>query len=610
MTDQNKKPSGEKPTQQKPEEKKNEGQGNRLPTNKGPNGPQKRPSTDPRNPDPKQLVGAGLAAAALAAALFYATRGGGTGNSTYQQPSNDSPLQRTIQKVTNSAPKDPAKVTFDDVAGIDEVKEDLQEVVELIRANGAEQRKSLGGKAPKGALLYGGPGCGKTLVAKAIASEAGVNFVHRSGSDFVNKYVGVGPDNVRKMFKEARSKAPCVLFIDEIDALARHRSSGSGSSGAREYDNTTNAFLTEMDGMNGRDGVFVIGATNRLDMLDSAAQRPGRFDRKINVPLPDLNGRAAILEVHTRDKIVAADFDPLVIARATPRFSGADLANLANEAALLAERQNKEAIEMVDFENAKDKIILGSGRNIAMDQKELTLTAYHEAGHALVALLEKDSDPVHKATIVPRGGALGMVVRLPEKDQYSMSLNQMKAHLSVGAAGRVAEELYYKTQGIDGAVTSGASGDIQQMTNIATKMVKEWGLSDLGMVNFDTAPQPGTGIVSKAFSEATMQKIDEEIKKIVDEGYNRATALLQENYAAFEAIAQALLEKETLDGDELKAIAIAAGAEVANTASAPSAAPRPFNGPRDAFSANPANDEFEAEAKILPASQRGPKFRR
>ncbi len=509
----------------------------------------------PQGPDPKTLaLGIGGAAAA-AALLYFLTKQGGPGSGTLSNNDGYSsgPIDRVLNTVKRNGPKADDRVTFKDVAGIDEVKEDLQEVVALIQAQ--TTRKSLGGKAPKGALLHGGPGCGKTLIAKAIANEAGVNFVHRSGSDFVNKYVGVGPDNVRKMFSEARSKAPCVLFIDEIDALARHRSAGSGSDGAREYDNTTNAFLVEMDGMKSRDGIFVIGATNRLDMLDPAATRPGRFDRKVHVPLPDLKGREDILKVHVRDKVLASDFDPSVVARATPRFSGADLANLANEAALLAERQGKDAIEMVDFENAKDKIVMGSGRAMVMTEEDKRLTAYHEAGHALVALMEAASDPVHKATILPRGGALGMVVRLPEKDQYSMSVEQMKAHLSVGAAGRAAEELIF---GGD-KVTSGASGDIEQITNIASRMVKEWGLSSLGMINYAAKPEPGTGM-RQVFSEATMVKIDSEIRAIVDTASQRAASILQTNRPALEAIANALLDKETLTGDELKVIAANAGA--------------------------------------------------
>lgn len=566
---QEKKPEAPK----KPEAQKPQNQAGKPNGGKQTPPPANNNKPGPNAPDPKKIA-IGLGGAAAVAALLYAlNKGGSGGNGSYTPPSNpNNPLNNVINKVTKRAPTQSGQVTFDDVAGIDEVKDDFLEVVALIQNKTSENRKSLGGKPPAGALLYGGPGCGKTLIAKAIAGEAGVNFVHRSGSDFVNKYVGVGPDNVRKMFKEARSKAPCVLFIDEIDALARHRSNGSGSSGAREYDNTTNAFLAEMDGMNGRDGIFVIGATNRLDMLDAAAQRPGRFDRKINVPLPDLNGRAEILEVHVRDKVLADDFDSNLIARATPRFSGADLANLANEAALRAENLGKDAIELVDFEEAKDKIVLGASRRLAMDENDRILTAYHEAGHAIVALLEEASDPVHVATIVPRGGALGMVVRLPEKDQYSMSRDQMEAHLSIAAAGRIAEEMYYKKQGKEGGVTSGASGDIQQITNVATKMVKEWGFSEkLGMINYQVTPQPGTGVVTHAFSEATLQTIDEEIRKIVDTAYKRAEKLMEDNYPAFEAIAESLLEKETLDGEELKAIATKAGSKVLNLASTPKA---------------------------------------
>ena len=572
-TSDNKKPeTPKKPVGQKPEGPKPEGKKPQVnsPVNKPAN--TNKPGT-PNTPDGKKIAVVALGGAAIVAAFLYATKNGSGGNGTYSnQPSSNNPIGRAIDKVTKR-PSTPGQVTFDDVAGIDEVKEDFLEVVELIQRKSSSNAKSLGGKQPAGALLYGEPGCGKTLIAKAIAGSAGVNFIHRSGADFVNKYVGVGPDNVRKMFKEARSKAPCVLFIDEIDALARHRSSGSGSSGAREYDNTTNAFLAEMDGMNGRDGIFVIGATNRLDMLDAAAQRPGRFDRKINVPLPDLNGRAAILEVHVRHKVLADDFDSMIIARATPRFSGADLENLANEAALLAERQNKDGIELVDFENAKDKIMLGASRNLALDKEDRELTAYHEAGHAIVALLEEASDPIHKATIVPRGGALGMVVRLPEKDQYSMSVAQMESHLSIAAAGRIAEEMFYEKTGKEGGVTSGASSDIEQITSVATKMVKEWGLSKkLGMRNYQAKVDRSTGMPSHAFSDATLQTIDDEINAIIETAYQRAKTLMRDNTPAFEAIAQALLDKETLDGDELKVIATKAGSTVLNTASTPKAA--------------------------------------
>lgn len=558
------------------------------PQNKKPESAQDPKSEQPKRPqplkkpannnklDPKVAATVGaIGLAGVAAAVFLATSGNNKGpkpSSNSGQPQSPSnPFTRATQKITKKPSHQDGRVTFDDVAGIDEVKADLQEVVDLIKNNNAE-RKSLGGKAPKGAMLYGDPGCGKTLIAKAIANEAGVNFIAKSGSDFVEKFVGVGASRVRSMFKDARSKAPCVLFIDEIDGVAHHRSGDSGSGGANEYNQTINALLVELDGINGRDGVFVIGATNRLDMLDPAALRPGRFDRKINVPLPDVTGREAILQVHTRNKVMSNDIDLSLIARATPRFSGADLENLANEAALLAERQQKDAIEMEDFENAKDKIMMGSGRTLKMSEKERRLTAWHEAGHALVALMEKASDPILKATILPRGGALGMVVRVPEGDQYSMNKAQMLAHLSVAAAGRAAEEVYY---GDEDEITSGASSDIQQMTNIAERMIKEWGYSkELGMRNFAAKPDPATGIVSQTFSQATLQKIDEEVTALVDTSYNRAKKMLEDYRPALDAIAEALLESETLTGDEIKAIAKKAGAPVPEKDMAQPAAPK------------------------------------
>lgn len=438
------------------------------------------------------------------------------------------------------------KVTFEDVAGIDEAKTELEEVVEFLKDPQKFQR--LGGQIPKGALLVGSPGTGKTLIARAVAGEAGVPFFTISGSDFVEMFVGVGASRVRDMFEQGRKNAPCIIFIDEIDAVGRHRGAGYGG-GNDEREQTLNQMLVEMDGFDASEGVIIIAATNRADVLDPALLRPGRFDRQIVVPLPDVKGREAILKVHMKKVPLSNNVDSSIIARGTPGFSGAELANLINEAALLAARKNKRVVGMDDLEEAKDKVMMGAERrSMAMNEEEKKLTAYHEAGHALVTLHEPESDPIHKATIVPRGQALGMVMRLPEGDRYSYSLAKMRANLSVGMGGRVAEEIIF---GKD-FVTNGASGDIQQVSAMARAMVMEWGLSDeIGMVNFGDDPN---SYQPRRISEDMENKIDTEVRRFIDEAYERAMKILTENLDDLHTIAKALLEYELLSGDEIQGL--------------------------------------------------------
>lgn len=438
------------------------------------------------------------------------------------------------------------RVTFEDVAGIEEAKQDLEEVVEFLRDPQKFQR--LGGKIPKGALLVGPPGTGKTLVARAVAGEAGVPFFTISGSDFVEMFVGVGASRVRDMFEQGKKNAPCIIFIDEIDAVGRHRGAGWGG-GNDEREQTLNQLLVEMDGFEASEGVIILAATNRPDVLDPALLRPGRFDRQITVPLPDVKGREKILKVHMKKVPLANNVDASVIARGTPGFSGAELANLVNEAALLAARHNKRVIGMEELEEAKDKVMMGAERkSMAMSEEEKKNTAYHEAGHALVALHEPESDPIHKATIVPRGRALGMVMRLPEGDRYSMTLAKMKADLAVTMGGRVAEEIIF---GRD-HVTSGASGDIKQATRLATSMVTEWGLSDdIGMIDYGDDPN---SYKDKRISSTTSLAIETEIRGLVDEGYQKAKKILTDNIDDLHKLAKALLEYELLSGDEIKAL--------------------------------------------------------
>jgi len=442
------------------------------------------------------------------------------------------------------------RVTFDDVAGIDEAKSELEEIVEFLKD--PQKFTRLGGKIPKGALLVGPPGTGKTLLARAIAGEANVPFFTISGSDFVEMFVGVGASRVRDMFEQGKKSAPCIIFIDEIDAVGRHRGAGLGG-GNDEREQTLNQMLVEMDGFESNEGVILIAATNRPDVLDPALLRPGRFDRQVVVPNPDVAGREKILRVHMRKVPLASDVDPKVIARGTPGFSGADLSNLVNEAALLAARLGKRTVAMLEFENAKDKVLMGAERrSLVMSDSEKRNTAYHEGGHAICAILTPGCDPVHKATIIPRGRALGMVMSLPEGDRYSKSKAQCKADLVLAMGGRVAEELIFGAEN----VCTGASGDIKMATNLARRMVTEWGMSDkLGMIAYGDNGQEvflGHSVTqNKNVSEQTAREIDREVKELVDEAYRRAHALLLEHIDDLHRLANALLEFETLTGDEV-----------------------------------------------------------
>ena len=441
------------------------------------------------------------------------------------------------------------KVTFDDVAGIDEAREELQEIVEFLKD--PQKFSRLGGKIPKGALLVGSPGTGKTLLARAIAGEAGVPFFSISGSDFVEMFVGVGASRVRDMFEQAKKNAPCIVFIDEIDAVGRSRGAGLGNQND-EREQTLNQLLVEMDGFEANEGIIIVAATNRPDVLDPALLRPGRFDRQVVVPRPDIDGRVKILEVHMKKVPLAPDVDGRVIARGTPGFSGADLANLVNEAALLAARRGKRLVAMQEFEDAKDKVMMGTERkSMVMTEDEKKMTAYHEAGHAIVSIHEVASDPIHKATIIPRGRALGMVMRLPERDNYSYHRDKMHANLSVSMGGRVAEELIF---GYD-KVSSGASSDIQYATSLARDMVTQWGMSDaMGPLQYEERQDGylGYGMSQRsAMSDETAQKIDAEIRKLVEGGHKRATDLLTEHNDQLHLLANALLEFETLSGDEI-----------------------------------------------------------
>jgi len=445
------------------------------------------------------------------------------------------------------------RVTFEDVAGIDEAKTELEEVVEFLKDPGKFQR--LGGKIPKGVLLVGPPGTGKTLLARAIAGEANVPFFTISGSDFVEMFVGVGASRVRDMFEQGKKNAPCIIFIDEIDAVGRHRGAGLGG-GNDEREQTLNQMLVEMDGFEANEGVILIAATNRPDVLDPALLRPGRFDRQVVVPNPDVMGREKILKVHMRKTPLAEGVEPRVIARGTPGFSGADLANLVNEAALLAARKGRRTVSMAEFEEAKDKVMLGSERrSMVMTDEEKRLTAYHEAGHAVVALHCPASDPIHKATIIPRGRALGMVMRLPEGDRISLARDKIYADLRVACGGRIAEDLIF---GVD-KVTTGASSDIRMATDMARRMVTEWGMSDkLGFLAYSADEQEvflGRSVSQqKNMADATASIIDAEVRRIVDEAYDAATKILKKYNVELERLAQGLLEYETLDGDEIKII--------------------------------------------------------
>ena len=443
------------------------------------------------------------------------------------------------------------KVTFRDVAGIDEAKAELEEIVEFLKDPSKFQR--LGGKIPKGALLVGPPGTGKTLLARAIAGEADVPFFSISGSDFVEMFVGVGASRVRDMFEQGRKSAPCIIFVDEIDAVGRHRGAGLGG-GNDEREQTLNQLLVEMDGFDSTEGVILIAATNRPDVLDPALLRPGRFDRQVVVSNPDIQGRKKILDVHTKKLALAPDVDIKVIARGTPGFSGADLANLSNEAALLAARRNKRLITMQDFEDAKDKVLMGAERrSMVMTQKEKELTAYHEAGHALVGIFTPGNDPLHKVTIIPRGRALGVTMNLPERDKYSETKKEMNAKLAMIFGGRAAEEIIFGKENI----TSGASNDILQATQKARAMVVEWGMSDLlGPLRYSENEEDvflGRSVTQKkSMSDETARIIDKEIRRLIDKAESHARKILKKNIKHLHNLAKALLEYETLSGDEVK----------------------------------------------------------
>ena len=442
------------------------------------------------------------------------------------------------------------KVTFKDVAGIDEAKQELEEIVEYLKD--PQKFQKLGGKIPKGALLVGAPGTGKTLLARAIAGEAKVPFFTISGSDFVEMFVGVGASRVRDMFEQGKKNAPCIIFIDEIDAVGRHRGAGLGG-GNDEREQTLNQLLVEMDGFNTKEGVIIIAATNRPDVLDPALLRPGRFDRQVVIPNPDILGREKILNVHMKKTQNAPDVDSKVVARGTPGFSGADLANLVNEAALLAARRNKKLVTMLDFEDAKDKVLMGAERrSLVMSEKEKELTAYHEAGHALVGIYVPGNDPLHKVTIIPRGRALGITMNLPERDRYSETKKEMGAKIAMMFGGRVAEEIVF---GKDN-VSSGAANDIKQATDKARSMVTEWGMSNkLGPLRYNDNEEEvflGHSVAQrKNVSDATAELIDQEVREIIEAGEMKAREVLTENRDSLDRLAKALLEHETLTGDEV-----------------------------------------------------------
>ena len=446
--------------------------------------------------------------------------------------------------------EDQIKITFEDVAGIDEAKEELEEIVDFLKDPQRFQR--LGGKIPKGALLVGPPGTGKTLLARAIAGEANVPFFTISGSDFVEMFVGVGASRVRDMFEQGKKNAPCIIFIDEIDAVGRHRGAGLGG-GNDEREQTLNQLLVEMDGFEANDGVILVAATNRPDVLDPALLRPGRFDRQVVVPNPDILGREKILKIHMRKVPLAPDVEPRIIARGTPGFSGADLANLVNEAALLAARKGRRLVTMAEFETSKDKVMMGAERrSMVMSDEEKKLTAYHEAGHALVATNIEASDPIHKATIIPRGRALGMVMRLPESDRISQSREKLEGDIAVAMGGRIAEELIFGA----GKVTSGAAQDIEMATRMARVMVTKFGMSDaLGPLAYGENEEEiflGHSVArTQNISEKTAEKIDAEMRRIVEEGYATASKILKTGIDDLHVLAKGLLEYETLSGAEI-----------------------------------------------------------
>jgi cell division protease FtsH len=440
------------------------------------------------------------------------------------------------------------KVTFKDVAGVDEAKEELCEIIEFLRE--AQKFQKLGGRIPKGVLLVGPPGTGKTLLARAVAGEANVPFFSISGSDFVEMFVGVGASRVRDLFEQGKKNAPCIIFIDEIDAVGRHRGAGIGG-GHDEREQTLNQLLVEMDGFESNEGVILIAATNRPDVLDPALLRPGRFDRRVVVSRPDVRGREEILRVHTRKIPLNDDVDLTVLARGTPGFSGADLANMVNEAALNAARQNRKTVLMYDFELAKDKVLMGAERkSMILSDEEKKVTAFHEAGHALVAVLSKDADPLHKVTIIPRGMALGVTMQLPLDDKHTYTREYLETRLAIMMGGRLAEELFL------GTMTTGAGNDIEQASELARKMVCEFGMSGLGPITFGKKEEQiflGREISQhRDFSEDTAVKIDSEVRRLVDQSYNAAKGILENNRQALTDIANALLEREVLDAQEVQ----------------------------------------------------------
>lgn len=491
----------------------------------------------------KQLIISLAPILLLIGVILYTMKGAGGGMGGKNPMSFGKSKARLI-------PKDESNTTFDDVAGVDEAKEDVAELVDFL-SNPAKFTK-VGGKIPKGVLLIGPPGTGKTLLAKAIAGEADVPFFFISGSDFVEMFVGVGASRVRDMFEQAKKNAPCIIFIDEIDAVGRQRGAGMGG-GHDEREQTLNQMLVEMDGFEGNEGIIVIAATNRPDVLDPALLRPGRFDRQVMVGLPDINGRDAILKIHMRKLPIAKNVQSVSIAKGTPGFSGADLANLCNEAALLAAGKNIELVGMQEFEKAKDKIMMGAERkSMAMDEAEKEMTAYHEAGHAIVGRLVPEHDPVYKVSIIPRGRALGVTMFLPEKDSYSISRRKLNSQIAALFGGRIAEGLIY---GAD-AVTTGASNDIERATEIAHKMVKHWGMSDkLGPLAY--GEDEGEVFLGKQvtkhkhISEETFKVIDSEIREIIDENYAVATKILEENKDILVEMTKALMELETIDKEQI-----------------------------------------------------------
>jgi len=449
---------------------------------------------------------------------------------------------------------DTPKVTFADVAGADEAKQELQEIIEFLKDPAKFSR--LGGRLPKGVLLVGPPGTGKTLLARAVAGEAGRPFFQMSGSDFVEMFVGVGASRVRDLFEQGKAHAPCIIFVDEIDAVGRHRGAGLGG-GHDEREQTLNALLVEMDGFESNEGVILLAATNRPDVLDPALLRPGRFDRQVVVDAPDVKGREGILRVHAKKLPLADDVELSLIARGTPGMSGADLANICNEAALLAARRDADKVSMTDFEHAKDKVMLGTERkSLVLTEKERKLTAYHEAGHAVIGLKTPGLDPVHKVTIVPRGRALGMAISLPEEDRHSYTKEWMEGQLALAFGGRVAEEMIFGPE----KVTTGAGSDIEKATGIARRMVASFGMSDvIGLVALgDNEHEVFLGrelVQRRTVSEHTQRKVDEEVKRILDEAHERAHTLLEEHRPLLEAVAEALLERETLDRNDIEALA-------------------------------------------------------